>query len=316
MRRLTLLLVLSACAPPELVGDPPLSSTLDAHVVRVNRLDRVDVLFVLDDTVSMAEKASLVNEAVPAMVGRLASTQATRDVHVGFISSSLGSFGGDICAGDPANSVGEKNDHAHLLGFLDWAPGATSLAVTNAKNATAAFEYDGCGMEAPLEAWYRFLVDPEPPAEIVVEAGVARAEGIDEVLLAQRRDFLRPDSFLVIVMLTDENDCSVDYRGQGWIVGQASGLDSEVPFAMPPGTSACEQDPQSPCCRSCASSESSPPPGCLALENVPDDTRLLLAHAALRARLSTDTAARGGPRSTRNQHGGIDLPEVHRCCRQ
>jgi flagellum-specific ATP synthase len=33
----------------------------------------------------------------------------------------------------------------------------------------------GCGFEAPLEAWYRFLVDPQPPQEIVVDPATDKA---------------------------------------------------------------------------------------------------------------------------------------------
>jgi hypothetical protein len=43
-----------------------------------------------------------------------------------------------------------------------------------------------------------------------------RAE-VDEVLLARRAAFLRPDSLVAIVMLTDENDCSMVPGGlTGW----------------------------------------------------------------------------------------------------
>jgi hypothetical protein len=73
----------------------------------------------------------------------------------------------------------------------------------------------GCGFEASLEAWYRFLVDPSPYAIIpqVIPTPqvfpVPQPEGVDEVLLAQRAEFLRPDSLVAIVSLTDENDCSI-----------------------------------------------------------------------------------------------------------
>lgn len=266
MRWLLLLLPLTACSSPELGSEPPSTSTLaDAEVLSRSRWDRMDVLFVLDNSISMVDEAPLLNEAIPALIGRLAGSQSTRDVHVGFITSSVGSSGGDTCADHPANSVGEKNDHAHLMGYLDWTPGGTPAdAVAKATSEVTALGHDGCGFEAPLEAWYRFLVDPKPPEKIVVEQGEARAEGIDEVLLAQRHEFLRPDSFLLIVMLTDENDCSVDFRGHGWLVGQASTPDGD-PFYFPPATSACEHHPTSPCCRSCASSDPGLP-GCLSLE--------------------------------------------------
>jgi hypothetical protein len=61
------------------------------------------------------------------------------------------------------------------------------------------------------------------------------------------------------VMLSDENDCSVaDHPGnQAFFVTSAVGA--------PKATAACETDPNSPCCRPCALQESSPPAGCLPL---------------------------------------------------
>ena len=49
---------------------------------------------------------------------------------------------------------------------------------------------------------YRFLVDPDPYASIPVVNGQATPTGTDAALLQQRADFLRPDSALVIVLIT------------------------------------------------------------------------------------------------------------------
>src|SRR5690606_13092993 len=108
------------------------------------------------------------------------------------------------------------------------------------------------------ESWYRFLIDPSPPAKVVIENNQTVASGIDETLLAQRAEFLRPDSLVAIVMLSDENDCSIRDSDAGWYAT------SDIDLA--PGTSTCATDPNDPCCRSCASDESGgPPAGCTPL---------------------------------------------------
>ncbi len=89
---------------------------------------------------------------------------------------------------------------------------------------------DGCGYEAQLESIYRFLVDPAPPRTSAVACsvpagggescpatGAITSTGVDAELLAERAQFLRPDSELAVLMLTDENDASLHPTGQYWI---------------------------------------------------------------------------------------------------
>ena len=56
--------------------------------------------------------------------------------------------------------------------------------------------------------------------------------GVDSVLLAQRADFLRPDSLVAIIVLSDENDSEVDVRSFG---GTAYNFMS-IAFPPPRGT--------------------------------------------------------------------------------
>jgi hypothetical protein len=235
--------------------------------IRQSAITKVDLLLTLDNSISMADKQALLAEAVPLLVQRLitagSAVDPVSDVHVGVITSSLGSHGanggGDICARV------EADDHAHLLGqlrglagtwqnqgFLAWdprreqqPPGDTDPDVFAAKlrqQVQSAGE-QGCGFEATLESWFRFLIEPEPPLRIVVTGTDARPEGVDQEILQQRAAFLRPDSLVAIIMLSDENDCSLRDDGQGWLVSR----DVE----MFRSTSACEETSNSPCCQSC-----------------------------------------------------------------
>jgi hypothetical protein len=118
----------------------------------------------------------------------------------------------------------------------------------------------GCGYEAQLESMYRFLMEPEPYDSYTVDMtknppfGLLALNGTDMVLLKQRSDFLRPDSLVAVIMLTDENDASIaDYTGsQGFYA-----------FMTPPvlghGTSACLTNQNDACCFNCGESHASHP---------------------------------------------------------
>jgi hypothetical protein len=119
----------------------------------------------------------------------------------------------------------------------------------------------GCGYEAQMESWYRFLVDPEPYKTISVQGGKAVPSGIDDVLLKERADFLRPSSLLAIVMLTDENDCSVKEYGQFYYaVQQRSPSDPKKGFHLPRARKECAANPNDACCKSCGQKADSCPP--------------------------------------------------------
>jgi hypothetical protein len=235
--------------------------------------NKLDVLFVVDNSVGMAQKQAILASSVPSFVSTLAKTSS--DIHLGVITTSLGNHGGTICT--PSVDAPELDDQAQLLpskrsgltsymnsGFLAYdstgKAGETDAAQVGGELSTmiTAAGENGCGFEAPLEAMYRFLIDPEPPIAIVNSQNTSMSTGVNSTLLAQRSAFLRPDSAVAIVILTDENDCSISDLGLGWFVAQASAR-------MPRATSACDTDPNSACCRSCAQNEAAPPAGCSSL---------------------------------------------------
>jgi hypothetical protein len=109
----------------------------------------------------------------------------------------------------------------------------------------------GCGIESQLESWYRFLVQPEPYASLALRSidgkTVATWENVDTMILRERRDFLRPDSLVAIIVLTDENDSEVDVRAAPG-TGYKLMARTYQPYR---GTSACATDPASPGCVPC-----------------------------------------------------------------
>jgi hypothetical protein len=128
------------------------------------RADKIDLLFVIDDSGSMRDKQQILARAVPDLVDRLtnplcvdpntlapASKQpssalapcaagsvrefnAVQDLHIGVVSTSLGGVGAASCGVGFSRS--SANDHAHLIAprnaaakgrnFLVWDPAQTA----------------------------------------------------------------------------------------------------------------------------------------------------------------------------------------------
>src|SRR5262249_28272097 len=135
------------------------------------------------------------------------------------------------------------------------------------QDLTVGVGVSGCGYESQLESIYRFLVDPAPPQSIEIQNGKGVLIGTDDVVLQQRADFVRPDSALMIVLITDENDCSTREGGQYFFSNQSG--DPSNPngaFHLPHARSECAKDPGDPCCASCGQAT---PTGCPPSENDP-----------------------------------------------
>ncbi len=325
--------LISGCLDRPVIETRPTTTNAYVSAAAQSGIDKIDLLFMVDNSASMADKQDILRDAVPVLVKRLTSPvcvdPVTRkpngtkspctvgepefppvnDIHVGIVTSSLGAHGGTQCA---ARTGFTPNDNAHLLGtvrptgsnadltqvfdasktwnnsgFLAWdanqldqPPGSNDPnALQNSfQDMIVAAGERGCGYEASLEAWYRFLIDPEPPANVTTDMsahpqtvrgsklirnadGSTTCMGCDQEILVQRKAFLRPDSLLAIVMLSDENDCSIRDDSVGWFVASEG-------VRMPRSTTACAANPNDPCCRSCV--DGSPPAaGCGATADDP-----------------------------------------------
>jgi hypothetical protein len=213
------------------------------------------------------------------------------DIHVGIITSSLGGHGSDACSvtndvqSCPGSPNPSNNDQGHLIsrtdacsasmvptyqdqGFLAWDPSGKLVPAGDSSAADFTSKFSamvlgvgqvGCGYESQMESWYRFLADPEPYKDITLQAGKATPSGTDTVLLQQRSRFLRPDSLLAILMLSDEDDCSIKESGQFYYAAQQQNpQDSKKKFHLPRARQICQTNPNDPCCRSCGQAS----PGC------------------------------------------------------
>ncbi|HLK37343.1 MAG TPA: hypothetical protein VKU41_11365 [Polyangiaceae bacterium] len=319
----------------------------DAGAAPVHQVtaDKVDLLFMIDNSASMGDKQMLLSLAVPDMIGRLLSPTcvdtsgdptgafyssmmgcatgmpefpAVHDMHIGIVTSSLGGRGGDQCSAAAKNASNttlsaHDDDQAHLVNrwgadevpvkdaqspsgggnFIAWFPpvpenmaaGVVPPDVTPlgpdpgsapegmAMQGTLVGDFTGmvqgvhehgCGFEAQNEAWYRFLVQPDPFASIQLTGQTAELSGVDSVILQQRADFLRPDSLVAVIVVTDENEEVADplaIGGQGWVF-ENSTFPGSPDLAAPEGTIECNEKvdptnptatgPNGPSCTSCA----------------------------------------------------------------
>ena len=165
----------------------------------------LDVLFLVDDSSSMRLAQTNLVRSFPAFpIGLKAAPQGVPDLHIAIISSDMGA-GDDSVAG--CDSTGGKN------GIFQYTPrgtctatgldtGATFISdiggvrnytgrLENVFTCIAALGEGGCGFE------HQF-------------ASVLRALGADGrgQAPAENQGFLRPDAYLAIVFVTNEDDCS------------------------------------------------------------------------------------------------------------
>jgi hypothetical protein len=176
----------------------------------------VDVLLVIDDSGSMAAEQAMLVEAFPRLVERLltgadpdtglSAHAPVRDLHVGVVSTDMGVMGFSVttCEDDPMSGDdgilqhtphGDGCDASYptFLGYnVDPTASPDTAEIEKLSRdfgCIAALGTQGCGFEQHLAAAYKALVDHSVP-------GGANA------------GFLRDDSILAVLFVTDEEDCS------------------------------------------------------------------------------------------------------------
>jgi hypothetical protein len=318
--------LVDGCLTRPVVSENPITKTNFITSIPQGSIDKVDLLFDIDNSASMGDKQAYLAAAIPDLLTRLvqpncvdpnnnvtgssdlggncadptssAEFPPVHNMHIGIVSSSLGPRLGDACDPNAQQMTAQgmiprhNDDAAHLLDrgadpmaltnytetpvgaadpdhFLDWFPpssvnslnagvtptgpapvGVTANLNTDFAQLVTGVHQFGCGIESQLESWYRFLIQPDPYGSLGLDKSGKFAQwvGVDTTILSQRADFLRPDSLVAILVLTDENDSEVDVRAFG---GTAWNFMS-TKFNPPRGTSACATAPGSSGCTSCA----------------------------------------------------------------
>jgi hypothetical protein len=235
-RRLAILLLMAAAGCADIVDTD--SAICDADVQRKKLssqgYDRVDLLFVLDDSPSMAqERKHFLERQLPRAMQLLLHGQTTtgapvsfsppRNLHVGVISSDMG-VGADGVVSDCSGS----GDDARLLngaqcgalepGFVWYYDGKDDPdATASAVQCIADVGNSGCQVSQPLEAalkalWPAGSADWETHVPVPSDRYRFRGDSDGHGLQANA-GFLRSEgalSQIIVIILTDQDDCSID----------------------------------------------------------------------------------------------------------
>lgn len=198
MKKLALVVLAAACGHSTVsVGD--LQEVMIAPEVPTHELD---VLFVVDDSSSMLDKQNELRARFPRMMTQLASLPGGMpDLHIAVVTTDLGTSAanGQYAPAIPGAIGGcaadGDNGQFHTADLVDGSyivAGATQNftgALEDAFSAITDVGQAGCGFEQPIAAATRALVRPD-------NAG-----------------FLRPEANLLVVIVSDEDDCSMQSPG-------------------------------------------------------------------------------------------------------
>ena len=207
-------------------------------------VNKVDLLFVVDNSRSMSDEQRALTDQIPKLIDAITTGQRfagdprpfrpVTDLHVGVVSTDMGIPGVEF----PPSCSPDGGSDGRLLHA---APQETQLscqreypqyqsyrahyddrdALANAVACTASLGTEGCGIEQPLESAFKALWPKAPPAGSqqnpfrFISTTEAGTWGRGDRTEAQGGNygFLRNDpddpSLIAIVLLTDEEDCSV-----------------------------------------------------------------------------------------------------------
>ncbi len=186
---------------PDANTTPDADTTPDAPVI--TPASGVDILLVIDDSGGMTLEQDALLGAMGGFLDEL-ETQAGGELpslHVGVVSTNLGAGGFSIggCPGDgdgailqnapTAGGCSPPSDH-YIVDEPDGVGGRTrnyaAGTLAQAIDCIGGLGTGGCGFEQPLEAMRRALNGTVP----------------------ENAGFLRDDALLVVLVLTNEDDCS------------------------------------------------------------------------------------------------------------
>jgi len=159
----------------------------------------------------------------------------------------------------PVTTAGVTNTYTTADVTLNPVPDDTTL-IGAFQDMIVGVHEQGCGYEAQLEGWYHFLIEPNPYQSIAYSSGsvpVASYQGVDNVIIQQRAAFLRPDSLVAVIVVTDENQEVADplqLSGTAWAFENAyfPGSPGWPTYGASEGTTACATAPTSTACQCCA----------------------------------------------------------------
>jgi hypothetical protein len=166
--------------------------------------NKVDVLFMVDDSSGALDYQTDLKNAVPQFIDRLVTQPGgLASVHVGVVTSDLGtSAAGDALPAPGVGTCAATGKNGVLQGAAALADDRYIDDELNPDGVTRHTNYDG------------MLSDALGQLVSVGQAGCGFEQHLEAVRRALQNDtenhgFLRPDANLAVVLVGDEDDCSV-----------------------------------------------------------------------------------------------------------
>jgi hypothetical protein len=237
-------LVASGCIDRDLKPINPCTQSGIVERVRVNNVDKVDLLFMIDNSGSMSEEQASLAMQIPRLVRVLATGDrnpdvdadgdgtpndigddfpAVRSLQIGVVSSDMGvgGFNVDTCRENPnfgdnglllhSGNTASSGCMASYPSFLEFERDVTDPdTYARDVNCIAALGTGGCGFEQQLESVLK-AVTPSTCNDPWCSFAMNTRGHADGPNLGFLRGPLtsEPESLLAVIMLTDEEDCSV-----------------------------------------------------------------------------------------------------------
>ena len=190
-----------ACSKRKVAQVEPRQSVEQVKDIPVEINRDIDILFVVDNSASMAEEQASLQQNFNRFINVLSNIEGgLPNVHVGVISTDVGAgpFTISDCSGNGDNGTLQNTPRGpgcnppagrfiSDIGQLDGSRVTNYTGdLADAFNCIAHLGTHGCGFEQPLESMRRAL------------------NGSNN----RNAGFLRPGAFLAIIFITDEDDCS------------------------------------------------------------------------------------------------------------
>ena len=234
-------LAMTSCFERSLAPVDPCTRTTVGETIRVQGIDSLDMLFMIDSSPTMVEEQAAIRMQIPRLVQILTSGdleagtarpgvgvmdfQPVASMHIGVITQDgggLGRAGPGICASragdDGLLSMPEATSRRSGMAlscvgggtlplYLDFTRGMTDVnTLVNQFTCQTELGTGGCGLEQDLEMVMKALVDPSyvPPTGPYLSMTPAHGNPTGE-----NAGFVRDNSVLAIMIVTDEDDGSV-----------------------------------------------------------------------------------------------------------
>jgi len=195
----TLPVMLWACTSHPLQEPAPAPETETDVVYEVNPGRLLDLVFMIDNSDSMRQEQENLTANFPRLIEKLQNIPGgLPDIHIGVISSNFGA--GPNVPAPTCRPYGDKGKFlvkpgcgldANANPWLEQDPtGKKNFTgdLGTAFSCLAKLGVDGCGYEHQLQSLRASLYDVNP----------------------ENRGFLRPEAYLGIIIMSDEDDCSAE----------------------------------------------------------------------------------------------------------